>query len=182
MISGKKILIGNLLLCSMFIMASAENTNTTTTLASSSIDTVDVTMPLKSSDFLMFYGVTNDKDADTSISDLRKDFINKFNTLKTDYNASLSKLKGDKELVAPSVTFASNNTQSSSTIVSTNTKNLTTKKTILQLPVKKIAVSTPSEEASVPAIVNILNINNESDITNNPENKGWFSKLKSWFK
>lgn len=90
---------------SNYDLAKAQATTTTT----ENKDQVEVSLPIQKSDFLLFYGITQDATTDAKILELRKDFTNKFDALKEEYVKSFNTIVGDKEL-SPIVSLDKSNT------------------------------------------------------------------------
>ena len=204
----EKFLILNFLFLSVIITANAESVSTTTerllVIASStpiidSTTTIEVSIPLKNTDFLMFYGITNDETTDASILDLRKDFANKFATMKSEYFDKINNTLKDKILFMPDLDLEEKiDSSTSSTSSKPHVSNNIAKKPIKIIrPVKfateikilsnlniKDSFST-SSEINLDPIMHFLNAAEFSpknlDGSFHFENKGWFSKLKSWF-
>ena len=225
----KRILITNLLLASILLSANAETrtmplatpleTSPAIPLATSIMDTIPTTTSniepetasttidsdleisffIKNKDFLILYGVTDDKNLNSDVSDLRKDFIEKFLTLKNDYEIKLQEKLGEKKLITPTISDNEDEKDSDTATSSVNkkvSKNTNVKKIKITNNINKIKnnlktssstkTETKIETLIIDPLVNILNINSvkskDFDGTIKIENKGWFGKLKAWFR
>jgi len=216
----KKILITNLLLASILLSADAETTPLATSIAatnsnaannseaeinSTTIDSkvdsnLEISFPIKNKDFLIFYGVTDDKNLNSDVSDLRKDFIENFLILKNDYETKLQEKLGEKKLITPTILDNKNEKDNEVSTSSVNKKvtkisnvkkiKITSNVNVLKSRSDKddlgISSSTKAETVIIDPIVNLLNVNGDKskdfDGTIKIENKGWFGKLKAWFR
>jgi len=171
---SKKIIIANLFISSFFMFTNAqEATSTTLTTSSTTIDTINIALPLNTTDFLMFYGVTDSADTNTSISDLRKDFIEKFNTIRSEYQNKLNETIGSSTLGLPT-TLQVEEKISYLNSTTSNKKTISSKK--VYLPTYKNSTTTQKESVNIDPVVNILNVS-VSDLqtdagTIHIENKG----------
>jgi len=230
----KRILITNLLLASILLSANAETrtmplatpleTSPAIPLATSIMDTIPTTTSniepetasttidsdleisffIKNKDFLILYGVTDDKNLNSDVHDLRKDFIEKFLTLKNDYEIKLQEKLGEKKLITPAILDNKNEKDNEVATSSVNKKvsktanakkiKITTNVNVSKSKTDKNNLETSSstktetkiETLIIDPLVNILNINavksKDFDGTIKIENKGWFGKLKAWFR
>jgi len=230
----QKILIANLLLASVLLSANAETrtmplatpfeTSPATPPATSIVDTIptttnniepetasttidsdlEISFFIKNKDFLILYGVTDDKNLNSDVHDLRKDFIEKFLTLKNDYEIKLQEKLGEKKLITPAILDNKNEKDNEVATSSVNKKvsktantkkiKITTNVNLSKSKTDKNNLETSSstktetkiETLIIDPLVNILNINavksKDFDGTIKIENKGWFGKLKAWFK
>jgi hypothetical protein len=174
--SGKKILIANLFIFSLFIHANAEEiipiTKTPLGASTTTADTINITLSLNTNDLLMFYGITNSTDTNISISDLRKDFIEKFNTIRNEYQNKLNNTIGSTTLNLPITLQGEEKISYLSS--SSSKKTISSKK--VYIPAYKNATTSQNEALNIDHVVNILNLGT-SDIqtdtgTIHIENKG----------
>lgn len=167
---------------------------------------VEISLPIQKSDFLLFYGVTQDKVTDAKLLDLRKDFTKKFEALKKDYETSFNTIVGDKEL-SPIVSLDKDDAEiktapqtmslksvkidtkveAINTPETTNASNLETKtsndiavaSSIDNVkPTQQVKyVLTDIKDGIIAPLVNIINDTPNIKI----ESSSWFQKIKSWF-
>lgn len=134
---------------------------------------IDISLPMQKDDFLLFYGVTKDEDKNSKITALRKDFINKFQELKEEYNTSFKDIVGDSEL-SPSVAVESVQEIKGNQPVKSLKADVKNIKTTAVTSVKKYSID---EKEIITPIVNVIN----DKATIHTENSSWFQKVKSWF-
>ena len=89
--------IFTLLLTGSFVLAQAQ-TSSNPDNASDTDPEVEISMPINKDDFLLFYGTTQNVDANQKILILRKDFYDKFKALKANYKANFDAVVGDLTL------------------------------------------------------------------------------------
>ena len=165
---------------------------------SSSTEDVQISLPLKKDDFLIFYGLTENKAKNTQITDLRNDFMLKFKDLKDEYTASFDKVVDGYDLVSSIPEYTEDTVSTTSTIdnkvdsslnsetVISNSKTLSDDKTSTSVDVnlqkapsaetiKKYIIQNTKD--SISPIVNILG----NKINIKTESSSWFQKIKSWF-
>ncbi len=124
---------------------------------------VEISFPVERDDFLLFYGVTQDEYTNTEINKLRKDFIEKFESLKEEYKDSLYEVIAEKTL------------SPISEVVKKDTKAQVKSPSVSVKQVKKEELN--KDQVTINPIVNI--IDNQSII--HTENPSWFQKIKSIF-
>lgn len=90
-----KFLIFTIIILSFSSISFAETSTT-----SSSTEDVEISLPLQKEDFLLFYGLTNDKIKNTEIIELRNSFMLKFKDLKDNYTESFHKLVDGYDLIS----------------------------------------------------------------------------------
>lgn len=83
-----------LLLTGNFYIASAQ----TTSVDIKKETKVEISLPIQKDDFLLFYGVTDNTEINAELLNLRKDFIVKFEELKSDYKKSFNNIVAGAEL------------------------------------------------------------------------------------
>ncbi len=177
-------------------IANAQNEENISTTSTTTInkEEVDISLPILKNDFLLFYGVTGDKDTDTKLLELRKDFTKKFSLLKDDYQKSFDNIVGDKTLL-PVVSLDKQDTDIKTTPqtaslksvkIETQLNNINNLKTNSVLEDKSNATLTSTntkyilnnlKDVVVSPIVNIINDTPTLKI----ENSSWFQKIKTWF-
>lgn len=157
----------------------------TTTSSSSAIEipeSVEVSLPMEKGEFLLYYGLTENEAVNIEIGTLRKDFIQKMEELKTEYQKSFEKATQNENLVLPSSTQVKEVETKTETEKPVATRSEVSKKAVDTKPVQsktttaKVTLIDKKEILMAP----ILNItNNKTPYT---ENSSWFQKIKSLFK
>ena len=164
------------MICGSFLV-SAQSTSTQST-KNKDMTQVEISLPIEKSDFLLFYGVTNDEEINSKIEELRTDFITKYKDLKKEYKDSFEAIVKEKEL-SPIVFLEP--AQDTKTVNTKDVKKETSKNIKAQITpvVKKYILNekVQNEENVIPASVNIVNDKSNIHI----ENSSWFQKVKSWF-
>lgn len=129
---------------------------------------VEVSFPVEKDDFLLFYGVTQDENTDAKINDLRKDFISKFEDLKSEYKASLTDIVKDKNLI-PQNESVKKDAKPALKSASVSVKQVKSS--------PKKSTGQEKEEIIINPIVNMV----DSQSVVHTENSSWFKKVKSFF-
>lgn len=150
--------------------AFAEETSSSTP-ATTTPSQLEITVPISKDDFLLFYGITKDVDTNNKIDSLRKDFIDKFQTLKDNYKKSITETIAENNLISP-VQLESKET---SKIVS-QVKKIDPKTLIKKYSLK--TEKTPAVEVTMSPIINTIDTSSSEIHT---ENSSWFHKIKSIF-
>ncbi len=132
---------------------------------------VEISFPIQKDDFLLFYGTTKDTDTNAKINELRKEFVTKFEALKSEYKKSFAEIIAEQELTPLSATEGIAEIK-----VATTAKIKSTVKTPVAVT-KKYSIDNEDSKTLITPVVNI--IDNQSTI--HTENSSWFKKVKSFF-
>ena len=159
----------------------------------SSSTTFELSFHLLQTDFLMFYGLTNDEATDLALQDLRKDFSEKFSILKLEYFNKANTILKDKKLSLPDLENSLEDKEKNDSAISGGDNPI--KRPIRPAKVLKRVVlpvdqnvknSTSSSKGGLDPLINLLSATSseqkKSDGLIRIENRGWFNKLKAWFK
>ncbi len=148
----------------------AQTASVSTTSSDTTLSQVEISFPIQREDFLLFYGTTKNADTNEKINDLRKDFVTKFEALKTEYKKSFSEIITEQELSPLSSTEGIAEIK-----VATSAKIKSTVKS--PIIVTKYSIASENSKTLITPVVNI--IDNQSTI--HTENSSWFKKVKSFF-
>ncbi len=147
---------------------------------------VEISLPVEKDDFLLFYGVTNDTQVNAELSDLRKDFVEKFNNLKDEYKKSFNTIVNNSEL-KPGVPEEKSGEVKPVTAQATLKASVNSKAMVDSKALKESATSVTNtikkyviEDTKNVVITPIVNIVNDKAAVKT-EASSWFQKIKSWF-
>ncbi len=143
-------------------------TSTPTTDTSSQLD---ISVSIEKDDFLLFYGNTKDKETNDKLDLARKDFMEKFNTIKEDYKKSVNELVVDSPLISPVSLTNKDLNKITTQVKKIESKVQTVKKYIMKTD------KASSTDIIISPIVNII----DTASTIHTENSSWFHKIKSIF-
>lgn len=152
----------------------------TTTPASSTEETsVEVSLPMDKSEFLLYYGITEKDEINTEIATLRKDFIQKVENLKTEYQKNFEKAVQNQDLKLPNSTQVENveSEKPETTKAEASKRSIEIKPVQSKTATAKVTLTDKKEILMAP-IINITN----TKATPYTENSSWFQKIKSLFK
>lgn len=151
-------------------------------------DAVEIFFPMEKSDFLLYYGVSENEEINTEIDVLRKDFIEKLETVKAEYEENFIKIIEGKELIIPTTlqkqvkeleeeVVESEKVSVSSVKAAEPMKKTIENKQIQNKTTTSKVILTDKKEILMTPLINI-----SSTKTPYTETSTWFQKIKALFK
>lgn len=144
---------------------------------------VEVFMPIEKDDFLLFYGTTKNKEINNKITNLRKNFTDKFEELKEEYKKDFYDIVSENELIPTLETIKEKEeetpTENTKITKEEVKKETTNTKATLNNTINTAKYIITESKSVLPNTINLINNKQETIKT---ESSSWFQKIKSFFK